>query len=996
MTSKPDITPQTRTLTRLLGAASGLALAAVPQAAFAQTDPAPALQPPEQGGGAQENQETIVVTGFRGSLTAALGAKRQDNGIVDVIVAEDIADFPDQNLAESLQRIPGVAIDRDAGEGRQVTVRGLGGDFTRVRLNQLEALATTGGTDSSGGANRSRAFDFNVFASELFSRLTVRKSASAEVDEGSLGATVDLQTGRPFDYPGFVISASGQMGYNDLSHDWSPRGAFLVSDRFMDGRLGFLFSAAYSRRDLLEEGFSSVRWDAGNSVGGFCSPAGHVPLNPATTATNCGANPNIPGFTAPTRLPNTPTNQAEYDEASLAANVHPRLPRYGRLTHEQERLGITVALQAEPWAGGRFTADVLFARLQATRQEDFLEAISFSRTAAQGGKPQTSVVQAEYDANGNLIYGVFNGVDIRSESRFDELETNFWQYQLQWDQEVTDRLRFTWLAGHSSSDFNNPVQTTTTLDAPNVNGYTIDFRQSRGQPIITYPFDATSTAGPLGIIGTPAGVTPTNITPSEIRIRPQGANNEFTTFRGDVAWDWVPDRFTVKAGGFYRNYDFSTFEFRRVNQNDTILALPAGTTLASVTTVLTDFGRGLNLGGGTPTSWLIPNLNAIASLYNIYCNCLQSGAAGGPGDFTLSSVTNGNARGNNRAVREEDMGFYGQFDFRTELFGRPVRGNIGFRYVRTDVRAAGYQALGGGTLTVVNRSYDDWLPSANVAMDVTRNFVVRLAAAKVMARPQLGNLSPGGTINTTGQLSITTGNPLLEPFRATTVDAAFEWYFAPESLVSVGLFYKDIGSFIQTLRTEIPYNQTGLPLSLIPANFTGNELFLVTAPINTSGGPLKGFEVNFQAPFRFLPGFLSNFGTILNFTYVESKIAYVTSSTNPAPIRDDLVNLSPRSWNATLYYDDGRFSIRGSVAYRSDYLQRVPAQNVINDVEGKNSTLNVDASASFAINDHITLTAEAINLTDEFNDQFVDRDRNSPSVVHHTGRQFYIGARVRF
>ena len=96
-------------------------------------------------------------------------------------------------------------------------------------------------------------------------------------------------------------------------------------------------------------------------------------------------------------------------------------------------------------------------------------------------------------------------------------------------------------------------------------------------------------------------------------------------------------------------------------------------------------------------------------------------------------------------------------------------------------RAAGYQALGGGTLTVVNRSYDDWLPSANVALDVTSNFVVRLAAARVMARPQLGNLSPGGSINTTGQLSITTGNPLLDPFRANTLDASFEWYFAPES-----------------------------------------------------------------------------------------------------------------------------------------------------------------------------------------------------------------------
>jgi TonB-dependent receptor len=945
---------------------------------------------------ATTEDDSIIVTGFRQSLRAAINVKRDDTGIVDAIVAEDIADFPDQNLAESLQRIPGVAIDRDAGEGRQITVRGLGGDFTRVRLNQLEALATTGGTDSSGGANRSRAFDFNIFASELFNRITVRKSASAEVDEGSLGATVDLQTARPFDYDGFVVSASAQVGYNDLSENFDPRGAFLVSTRSEDGRFGILASVAYGERSLLEEGFSSVRWDSGTSVGGFCSPVGRVPLNPTGGGANCGANSNVPGFTqAPPRLPNTPTNQAEFNEAFSVDNVHPRLPRYGRLTHDQERLGVTLAIQAEPWEGTRFTVDVLHARLQATRQEDFLEAISFSRTAAQGGKPQTSVVDVEYDANGNLLYGVFNGVDIRSESRFDELDTRFWQYQLQWDQELTDDLRMSWLVGRSTSDFDNPFQTTTTLDAPNVNGYVIDFRDSRGQPEIIYPFDVTSTTGPLTLIGTAPNTTPTNFTPSEIRIRPQGANNQFTTFRGDLAWDITPDVLTIKAGGFYREYDFETFEFRRVNQNDSILALPPGTPLSAITTTLSGFGKGLGL-NGTPTSWLIPDLDAIAALYNIYCNCLQSGNPGGPGDFTLSSITNGNARGNNRQVREEDFGGYVQLDFTTDLWGGRLRGNVGLRYVKTDLRAAGYQAAGGGTLTVVNRSYDDWLPSINLSYDVTDEFIIRLAGARVMARPQLGNLSPGGSINTTGQLSITSGNPLLDPFRAWTADASFEYYFAPESLVSVALFYKDISTFIQSLRTSIPFNQTGLPLSLLPSNFTGNEEFLVTAPLNTDGGPLYGFEVNYQQPFRFLPGFLSNFGTILNFTYVESKIDYVTSATNTNLIRDDLVNLSPRSWNATLYYDDGRFSIRGLVAYRADYLQRVPAQNVVNDVEGKNSTLNVDASASYRLTDNITLTAEAINLTDEFNDQFVDRERNSPSVVHHTGRQFYIGARVTF
>src|SRR5690606_23207857 len=118
------------------------------------------------------------------------------------------------NLAEAIQRLPGIAIDRDAGEGRQITVRGLSPDFTRVRINGMEGLSTTGGTDSSNGANRARAFDFNTFASELFQSITVRKTQSAAIEEGSLGSTVDLQTSRAFDFDGFTVLLSGQGGYN--------------------------------------------------------------------------------------------------------------------------------------------------------------------------------------------------------------------------------------------------------------------------------------------------------------------------------------------------------------------------------------------------------------------------------------------------------------------------------------------------------------------------------------------------------------------------------------------------------------------------------------------------------------------------------------------------------------------------------------------------------------------------------------------------------------
>ena len=144
--------------------------------------------------------------------------------MVDSIVAEDIADFPDLNLAESIQRIPGVSINRMNGEGRQITVRGLGGDFNRIRINGMEAQNTSGGTDSSGGSNRGRDFDFNTFASELFTGITVRKTASASVEEGAIGATVELQTARPFDYgAGLTLATSIQGGYNSLAEEINPR-----------------------------------------------------------------------------------------------------------------------------------------------------------------------------------------------------------------------------------------------------------------------------------------------------------------------------------------------------------------------------------------------------------------------------------------------------------------------------------------------------------------------------------------------------------------------------------------------------------------------------------------------------------------------------------------------------------------------------------------------------------------------------------------------------
>ncbi|MDP1736178.1 MAG: TonB-dependent receptor [Caulobacter sp.] len=907
--------------------------------------------------------EDVVITGFRGSLASALTAKRQETDIVDAIMAEDIADFPDTNLAEAIQRIPGVSIDRDAGEGRTMTVRGLGPDFTRTRINGMEAQATAGGTDSSGGVNRGRGFDFNVFASELFNSIKVRKTASAEIEEGSLGATVDLRTARPFDYKGFVLGGSLQYGYNDLSQEWDPRFAVLYSDIFMDGRLGVLASLAYSERNLLEEGFSAVRWEQASANGGFQNPAA------------------LPGG------------------AANAANLfHPRLPRYGQLIHDQKRLGFTGAIQFRPWDSTTISYDVLYSNLEATRTENFLESLSLSRNASAGGKPQIDIVSASED-NGMLIAGVFDDVDVRSEQRYDELETAFTQHTFTIEHDFSDTFSVKLFVGRAVSDFTNPIQTTVTFDRQNTDGYAYDFTNNRSTPLIDYGFDV---ADPANWSWRQIG---SSVPRSEIRIRPGGVENIFDSLQLDFDWE-LNDTFTFKFGYNYKSYESDSFESRRSDET-VVPALPPGVTIADISTILTGFGNNLGQPGGNATSWVVPNLNAVASLFNIYCNC-DTGVPGG--DFRLTSITNGNARGSNRFIREEDRAYYLQLDFNSVFAGFDYRGNIGLRGVNTKLYAEGYSSTGGGTKVWGTNEYDDYLPSLNLAVDLTDNLMLRFGAAKVMARPQIGNglagtnyLVPTTSLAASGpNFTATIGNVELDPFRATTYDLSLEWYFAPESLLSLAFFRKDIDTYIQIIRQDLQYQQlTALnPTAFAPAFCIGactpTQTFQLTSAVNTDGGPLEGFEISYQQPFSFLPAPFDNFGIQANYTQVTSEIDYCSNATCTTVVTDDLVNLSPRAFNATLYYEDDRFSARVSAAYREGYLQNVPGRNG-NALEGKKDTLSLDAASTFKVNDQMSITLEALNLTDEPNQQWVgDDNRQSTSVYHHTGRQLFFGFRYRF
>lgn len=921
------------------------------------------------------DETVVVVTGFRESLAAAIEAKREENAIVDVITAEDIADFPDLNLAESLQRVPGVQIDRDGGEGRTINVRGLSSDFVRVRLNGLEALATTGGRD--GRQNRNRAFDFNVFASELFNSIKVSKSQSAETEEGSLGATVDLTTARPFDYDGFTFAGGAQVSYNDLAGNYDPRYTLLVSDRFLDGQLGVLFSLAYATRNTIEEGSSSGRFRIPSADG--CA------ATPPNSGTATGGNRCYQTIAGPIV---TPSGTLTGPAAAAAANsaAHPRIPRYGRISYDRERLGATFSVQYQPFESTTFGYDLLYANLTEVRHEEFLEAISFARETAAQGLRATDLLTGTVDASNTLVSGAFDDVDIRVEQRRDNLETEFFQNVGRVDHQFSDQLKGELIVGHTRAVQYNPNQTTLSFERYDVDGYSYDY-SNPNLPQFNYGFDVANPANYVFSSSTALGDA------SLIRLRPNKAINTFLSFDGRLIYE-LDDVWTLKGGVTQKEFEFVGTESRRPTE-----ALPAsvlaalaggGYAIGDYSTMVTGFGKNLDLPAGTPTSWVVPSIDKLNRLIDFECDCVNAF-----GDFRTDAV---NSLGENRSAKEKSTGVWVQGDFAFDLGTMPVRGNIGVRYVETELDATGYTNFGAGSVpTTVSHTYDYTLPSANISFEPVDDLLVRFAAAQTIARPSLPALTPGGTIDVNPPgFSINAGNPFLSPIESTNLDLSIEWYPYDEALFAIAFFQKDIETFVQRLRRLVPYSETGFPLSLLPSGVSSSELFDTNTFVNTPGGELSGYEITAQSPFVFLPAPFNNFGGQLSYTNIESEVSYVLAATIGAGfVQAPLTGQSPRSLSATIYYEDGPFQARLSAVSREEYLTLVPAANG-NDFEGKADVLNVDFSASYDVSDQFTLTFEAINLTDQFDERWISSARHNNLNYEHTGREFVFGGRYKF
>jgi TonB-dependent receptor len=857
----------------------------------------------------------IIVSGYRESLKAAQDRKRAAVGAEDDILATDIAAFPDLNLAESLQRIPGITITRDSGEGRQIALRGLGADFTRTQLNGMEVLGNTAsGMDNRGGVSRSRSFDYSLFASELFNRVAVQKSYSAEQDEGGIAGTVQLYSAKPFDYDGtkFVVSAKGQTNTN--TSGVTPRVVALASGRW--GDFGALVSVAYSEIRNNEYGYRNWGW------GKLAFPAANID----------------PSIDAATR------------QKLIAGVFMPQAQSPSTWYNDRKRLGITSSFQYHPGDNFKLDVDALYGRLQDYR-DDYAIASAGTNALTGGIASGTTITSAVIDNTNTLRAASFTNVDERSEHHIVRNHTDFYQgvANLSWN--VSDRLSINALGGYEESDFSQPEFDKVFMEAKNM---TFSYDDRPTIPVNTYGKDLTD---------------PNNWALQRLDTQENSITSQYANGKIEGAYK-ITNALTFKVGGEFKHFINGAYQYN----NKVFHNVPADVAIPN--------NLKQTVGPDTLLQYIVGNVDGVYNLIGDPRNL-------GPANLQA---------GSDYRVDEKTWAGFAQFDLDTMIGGMRLRANAGLRYFSTDLISSGHLATAAGLVPVsVPSNSNGFLPAANLALDVAKDVVFRLSASRNVNRPLLGDLAAAGSITTRPNGgSVSFGNPFLKPFKATSVEGSVEWYMDRTGFASVGFFYKSMDTFTSSSTKQIPYGQTGLPLSLLIQGEDANTIFDVSQPINGPGADIKGIEVALQHDFTFLPGALKHLGMVVNGTWFDGhQTAFYTDSAGVTTARVlPLFNLSKWAANATLYYENKLWGIRVSDAYRSQYL--TSGGSVGNVGDGIKGTNNVDFQAHFNIMPGFRLIAEGINLTNEPIQQFASVDADRPEVYTTSGRTFTFGFSAEF
>ncbi len=1001
---------------------------------------------------AQDATETVIVTGYRKSLQESTEAKRNSNNFSDSIFAEDIGKFPDTNIAESFNRIPGITITREiTGEGLNIAIRGLGTNFTKILLNGAQtAVASTGRTDSQ---NTNREVDLDMFPTELFTQLTVNKSPTADLVEGGAAGTVNMRSARPFDNEGAHLTYSFQGSKNSKADKWDPRGYLIASDTW--GPFGFLVGISGMRNHVRTTGYETIGWTNPNlsaaQCSGTCNTTGGGNWTiPANVPTNVNAHGNVinPGTGLPL-VPGAPITQALLLQLNPGASIQQidngLIPRLGRPSDEfgtKERYNGVASFEYRPSDDMQFYVDAIYGK----RKND-LQRIDMNWVGRNGSAIPINTTYDRSDcSNGCVVTGgtYANGQFFLEYRPFIE-QAEFASINPGMHWQIDDMLKMDLQANWSLSHFHRESPTVLVI-TPGNSGVTVNYSNTGIIPTATPNIDLNSPAN----FGWPGGRV--NIQDESRLTITKGLHADFS-YGGDV--------FAVKAGYAYddvyrriRAFDNSQAWQNAVCGDRPSQFLPGPNsqppcngdnfTATQVPGVPVAAGYPAYPGYGTGYSSGFPALTWGGSLVpqSQVANYLKPGP---DGFITLDwdafkAASNYDAFHNNAPeagssntgasgglVEEKTNGVYLEFVGASLVDDHKLRYNAGLRWVQTDQTIGGMVSITDPRNSVLpgsadgarypnivnfvktNTTYHEWLPSFNAVFEVSDNVTLRGAISRTMTRANPNTMLPGLNFSSPSADTGTVGNPGLKPFLSDNIDIGGEYYTGGEGYFGVTAFRKTVRGFTSNGNVTVPFSSlaaygvtyaTLTPTQQAAIDSRGGPgvaTVVLTQQVNASGLLyVNGMEFSWVQPLDFLleDYGLKGFGFTSNLTLIDQK------GTGAAPAI--AVGVSPMTYNITGYYENDGASLRVSYVFNKGSQAATANQNGIaaaalygDSYEQWDMSASYELSRLFDVPGAPEITFDMINITNSKQRSYFQFP-SATFTYYDPGRQIMVGLRGRF
>lgn len=896
------------------------------------------MQATAQQAADDSNLEVIQVRGIVSSLKRAMSDKKEALIVSDGIAAEDLGKFPDLNVAESLQRITGVSIDRSGGEGQAVTVRGFGPQFNTVLVNGRQLA-----TDSGG-----REFNFDVLAADQITGADVYKSTRADLQEGGIGATVNVSTARPFDYEGFQLIGSVKGMYESLSEETSPSASFLVSNTFNEDKMGVLLAVSRQERDVQINQISTAGWRGGQTI-------------------------------------------SNRDDGVLFTNAY--IPRNWDQTVDQQertRTNASLVFQFAPSEEVSITLDGFVSKFEVDSQvTDLASWFEPDRVGSATIDPETGTLltfdqvvglhQGSGDPASDFVSHTRNSRDSQSDG---------FGVNVRWD--ITPQLKGTFDVSTSSAENDRAGR-----DRFNVVGI-----------INSYAFDGTGSVPTVQHDGFENGSLPDA---DRARLHYNEKGNQFTNedeineLKADFVYLADSDVFQKAQFGVYRQErEKSAFQIFGSQCAFCGYGTPAPIdTIGLESFTAKNFFPGLidtfyTYDGDAYVDFLADSGNPIETSLQNNRYTISEDVTSLYADFTFVYDLGDMPVYVNLGAR------YAQTDIQVAAVQSFVKD-----VVPTSDLTLFANEFGPAIDIQQGDSYANLLPSVNVKLELNDEMVLRFSVYDSMTRPTMSQLSPATTFNEPRRQNLTAGggNPSLKPFTSENWDISYEWYYGDASYFTFAVFSKEVQDFIVSLTGEETFtfadrqaddgfrchNDSGVDLCAegltlddtrpgfdVVANteelIGASEIYTVSRPRNSETTKVTGYEVALTHVFD------NGFGVMANATVVNADTNFLEGLGD--------------SQNLIVFYEQESWQARIAFNNREAFLRNV--DNGFNGEPINTQTFGQwDVSASYDINENFTVFIEGINVTEE---ELVQTGRfdNQIYSIEDNGSRYAVGVRAKF